>query len=171
LSHLQCAKVISGTKFKVFDYLVSPANLAEQLAEHIDVKLQNPGVEVAAGSEFLFLMTRFGIEQPIRFVVDRMVIGNSLTYRQVSGVYAQFVHTMKFEEHGQNETLVTDLLEYEIPFGLFGRLADDFFIRSDLKKLLEARLEVTKQKFENELDKEPVTTNDSAATNSGRTAI
>ncbi len=150
MAHVQCAKVINGSKFKVYDYLTSPANLADQLKGHIEVKWQNPGVEIAPGSEFLFLMTRFGIEQPIRFVVDRMVVGNSLTYRQVSGVYARFVHTMKFEEHGQNETLVTDFLEYEIPFGLFGKLADDFFIRSDLKKLLEARLEVAKLKFQNE---------------------
>ncbi|MCB0351757.1 MAG: hypothetical protein KDD38_11275 [Bdellovibrionales bacterium] len=167
MAHVQCAKIICGSKFKVYDYLTSPANLAEQLAGHIDVKWQNPGVELAPESEFLFLMTRFGIEQPIRFVVDRMVHGNSLTYRQVSGVYARFVHTMKFEEHGQNETLVTDFLEYEIPFGLIGRLADDFFIRSDLIKLLEARLEVARLKF----DKENLTSTTGAAKNNGSAAV
>lgn len=147
MAHIQSAKVIPGSKFEVYEYLTSPENLAEQLRGLIEVKWQNPGVEIKPGCEFLFLMSRFGIEQPIRFVVDRMVLGHSLTYRQVSGVYARFVHTMKFEDHGQNETLVTDLVDYEVPFGLFGRLADDFFIRRDLKKLLEARLEVARKKF------------------------
>ncbi|OFZ12411.1 MAG: hypothetical protein A2Z20_06595 [Bdellovibrionales bacterium RBG_16_40_8] len=147
MAHLQCAKIIPGSKFKVFDYLTSPANLTEQLSGHIAVKWQNPGVELKPGSEFLFLMSRFGIEQPIRFVVDRMILGNSITYRQVSGVYARFTLTTKFEEHGQNETLVTDLLDYEIPFGIVGRIADDFFIRSDLKKIFEVRLNRTQEKF------------------------
>jgi ligand-binding SRPBCC domain-containing protein len=147
LAHVQYAKVIPSTKFTVYDYLTSPQNLAEQLADLIEVKWQNPGVDVKAGSEFLFLMSRFGIEQPIRFVVDRLVAGNSLTYRQVSGVYTKFTHTMKFEDHGNNETLVTDLIEYEVPFGIFGRLADDFFIRDDLKKILETRLNKAYEKF------------------------
>jgi ligand-binding SRPBCC domain-containing protein len=147
LAHIQCAKVIAGLKFDVYNYLTNPANLAEQLQGQIEVKLQNPGVEVKQGSEFLFLMSRFGVEQPIRFVVDRLVIGNQFTYRQVNGVYARFVHTMRFEEHGQNETLVTDLVDYEMPFGILGRIADDFFVRSDLKRILEQRLEKTAEKF------------------------
>jgi hypothetical protein len=47
---------------------------------------------------------------------------------------------MKFEEHGPTQTLVTDIVEYEIPFGILGKLADDFFIRHDLKNILEHRL-------------------------------
>ncbi len=148
MAHVQCAKVISASKFTVFDYLTSPGHLAEQLSGIIDVKWQNPGVDVKPGSEFLFTMSRFGIEQPIRFVVDRMVHGNSLTYRQVSGVYAKFTHTMKFEDHGNGETLVTDLLDYEVPFGLIGKLADDFFIKNDLLKILEARLNRTYERFQ-----------------------
>lgn len=147
MAHIQCAKIIPATKFKVFDYLVSPGTLSEQLSGYVGVKWQNPGVLVQPGSEFLFLMSRFGVEQPIRFVVDRQVVGNSLTYRQVSGVYARFVHTMKFEDHGLNETLVTDLVDYELPFGIIGRLADDFFVRTDLKKILELRLDRAYKKF------------------------
>ena len=128
--------------------MTSPEHLGEQLSGFIDVKWQNPGVEPMPGSEFLFLMSRFGIEQPIRFVVDRMVLGNSMTYRQMSGVYSRFTHTMKFEEHGQNETLVTDLVEYELPFGLLGRIADDFWVRKDLKKIMDYRLEKVREKFE-----------------------
>lgn len=147
MAHIQCAKVIAATKFNVYEYLTNPENLAEVLKGFIDVKWQNPGVEVKQGSEFLFLMTRFGIEQPIRFVVDRTVLGNQLTYRQVNGIYSRFVHTMKFEDHGQKETLVTDLVDYEMPFGILGRLADDFFARNDLKGILEHRLDFAAEHF------------------------
>ena len=145
MAHLQCAAVIPGPRFDVYDYMTSPANLAEQLKEHIEVSWQNPGIELKSGSEFLFLMSRFGVEQPIRFVVDRMILGSQFTYRQVSGVYARFIHTMKFEEQSPNETLVTDWVDYDVPFGLFGRLVDDFFVRKDLRKLLEIRFERTRE--------------------------
>ncbi len=147
MAHIQCAKIIPATKFRVFDYLASPSTLPEQLEGVIDVKWQNPGVTLSAGSEFLYLMTRYGVEQPVRFVVDKLVAGNSLTYRQVSGIYARFVHTMKFEDHSVGGTLVTDLVEYQLPFGIFGRIADDFFIREDLKNILESRLEKAHKKF------------------------
>ena len=147
MAHIQCAKVISASKFDVYNYMTNPANLAEQLQDNIEVSWQNPGIDVKVGSEFLFVMSRFGVEQPIRFAVDRLVVGNQFTYRQVSGVYARFIHTMKFEEHGQNETLVTDLVDYEMPFGLLGRLADDFFAKADLKDILEGRLERVAESF------------------------
>jgi ligand-binding SRPBCC domain-containing protein len=131
---------VPGTKYEVFRYFTSPEHLSDQLSGLIKVTWQNPGIELKPGSEFLFLMSRYGVEQPIRFVVDRMVTGNSFTYRQVSGVYARWIHTMKFEEHGPTQTLVTDIVEYEIPFGILGKLADDFFIRHDLKNILEHRL-------------------------------
>jgi ligand-binding SRPBCC domain-containing protein len=130
--------------------MTSPSHLAEQLKKHLEVKWQNPGAPIAPESEFLFLMTRFGIEQPVRFVVDRLVLGNSFTYRQVSGLFEYFVHTIKFEEHGQGDTLVTDIVEYENPFGLLGRIADDVFVRKDLKRILEDRLEAIYEKFKKE---------------------
>lgn len=147
MAHIQCAKIIPATKFKVYDYLASPQNFEEQVADFFEAKWQNQGVQLQPGAEFLFLMTRFGVDQPVRFVIDRMVAGNSLTYRQLSGIYARFVHTIKFEDHGTNETLVTDLVDYELPFGILGRIADDFFARNDLKHILEARLDKAVQKF------------------------
>lgn len=166
MAHIQCAKVIPANKFDVYAYLTNPANLADLLQDTIEVTWQNPGVEVKQGSEFLFLMSRYGIEQPVRFVVDRLVIGNQLTYRQLSGVYARLIHTMKFEEHGQNETLVTDLVDYEMPFGILGRLADDFFARGDLRSILEARLERATEHFSQDPSKKESDAEEDSASNS-----
>lgn len=151
MSHLQCAKIIPASKFDAFNYLANPQTLSEQLKGMIEVRWQNPGVELKTGSEFLFLMSRFGVEQPVRFIVDRLILGNSITYRQLSGVYSRFVHTIKFEERMANETLVTDIVDYEIPFGLIGRLADDFFVRSDLKRILNYRLDRASEIFTNKM--------------------
>lgn len=149
LAHLQLAKIIPGPRFAVFEYLTSPENLKSLLHGMIAVEWQNSGVTLQPGSEFLFVMKRFGIEQPIRFVIDKMVLGHSLTYRQQSGVYSRLVHTMKFDERDTNETLVTDLVEYELPFGILGRICDDIYVKHDFSKMLEWRLNRARDHFLN----------------------
>lgn len=149
MAHLQVQKVIPGSQFQVFEYLTSPAMLPEQLSPMIKVSWQNPGVELQQGAEFLFLMERYGVEQTVRYTVDKFVLGHSLTYRQVSGIFATWQHTMKFEDHGNGQTLVSDIVDYEMPFGLLGRLADDFYMHREVQKILEHRLEQAYEKLSN----------------------
>lgn len=160
MAHIQCAKVINAPRFDVWNYMTAPDKIGEQLKPEVIVKWQNPGVPLAPNSEFLFLMSRYGIEQPIRFIIDRLVLGHSLNYRQVSGLFYRYSHSMRFEDHGQGETLVTDLIEYEIPFGLLGKIADDFIIRRNLKKLMEHRLENVVQHFNKSAEPEMTSQNE-----------
>jgi ligand-binding SRPBCC domain-containing protein len=141
MSHVQFQKVIPAPRMEVFRELTDPALVVNQVKPVMKVTWQNPGIELQAEAEFLFLMERFGFDQPVRIRIEKLVTGNSVTYSQVEGFFAQWTHTMKFEDHGQGQTLVTDLIEYEMPFGLIGRLVDDFWWREDLKRILETRLE------------------------------
>ncbi|MCC7405379.1 MAG: hypothetical protein IT288_13355 [Bdellovibrionales bacterium] len=92
------------------------------------------------GAEFTYLMTRVGISQQVRFRVEDVTRGTALVYRQTEGVFRKWVHTQKFTTHGKNETLVTDVVDYELPFGLVGHLLDDLLFRRDLRRILEDRL-------------------------------
>lgn len=150
MAYLQVQKVIPGSQFKVFEYLTAPANIPEQLAGMIKVSWQNPGVELQPGAEFLYSMERYGVEQTFRYTVDKLVLGHSLTYRQISGIFSTWTHTMKFEDHGNGQTLVSDIVEYEMPFGLLGRLADDFYMHREVQKILEHRLEQSYDKLKAE---------------------
>jgi ligand-binding SRPBCC domain-containing protein len=131
----------------VFKYLTDPAKLDEQLKPHIKVQWQNPGIELQTEAECLFLMTRFGVEQKVRYRVEKFVLGNQLVYRQTEGFFSEWTHSIKFEDHGLNETLVTDLVDYDLPFGLIGKVMDDLWVRSDLKKMLKSRLNKAKNLF------------------------
>jgi ligand-binding SRPBCC domain-containing protein len=147
MSHIQCQKIIPAGKFEVFNKLVKPENLSDLLKDHIKVSWRNPGIELQENAEFLFSMSRFGVEQDVRFRVAKMVTGNQLSYHQAEGIFNSWVHTIRFEDHGDGGTLVTDLVEYELPFGLMGRIADDVWLRNDLKQILEDRLERCKKSF------------------------
>jgi ligand-binding SRPBCC domain-containing protein len=148
MAHLQISQLIPASRMEVFDYLTDPNNLPFLLQPGIDVQVVTPGVPLKRGNEVHFVMTRFGLSQSIRFRVEDVLRGSRLTYRQSEGVFAGWTHTMKFDEHGENSTLVTDLVDYDVPLGLFGHLDDDLLLKSDMSKLLSSRLVKAKEHFE-----------------------
>lgn len=147
MSHLQVSEIISGSRFEVFDYLTNPKNVPFLLEPGIHVEVLTPEAELKRGAEIQFMMTRFGLKQSIRFYVEDVVRGSRLTYRQSEGVFAGWTHTMRFEEHGDKSTVVTDLVDYHVPLGLLGYLADDLLIKGDMKRLLEQRLRKAGARF------------------------
>lgn len=134
---------------EVFDFLTDPNNLPELLKPSIDVKVVTPEVALKRGNEVHFMMTRFGLSQSIRFRVEDVLRGSRLSYRQSEGIFAGWTHTMKFEDHGENGTLVTDIVDYQVPMGLLGHLADDLVLKGDMERLLTSRLARAKDHFEN----------------------
>lgn len=147
MSHLQVAQLIPGPRFEVFDYLTDPKNLPHLLEPSIEVEVMTLDPELKRGAELQFMMTRFGLKQSIRFRIEDMVAGSRLTYRQTEGVFAAWTHTTRFEEHGEG-TLVTDLVDYHVPLGILGHLADDLVLKGDMRRLLEHRLRRAQEHFE-----------------------
>ncbi|MBX3022273.1 MAG: SRPBCC family protein [Bdellovibrionales bacterium] len=148
MAHLQISQLIPATRFEVFDYLTDPSHLPFLMAPSIDVQVLSPEVDMKRGTEAHFNMTRLGMTQSIRFRIEDVLRGSRLTYRQVEGLFAAWTHTMKFDEHGEKETLVTDLVDYQVPLGLFGHLADDLLIKGDMRKLLAHRLQKAREHFD-----------------------
>ena len=147
MAHLQISELIPASRMDVFDYLTDPSQLPTLLDPLIDVKVLTPDVPLKRGNEVHFMMSRYGLSQSIRFRIEDILRGSRLTYRQSEGVFASWTHTLKFEDHGDNGTLVTDLVDYRVPLGLFGHLADDLLLKRDMNRLLQKRLEKAKAHF------------------------
>jgi ligand-binding SRPBCC domain-containing protein len=140
MGHLQISSIVPGPRAQVADLVCGIEYLPQFLEDHIEVKLIKGAEGMRRGAEYELVMTRFGFSQPVRLRVDDYLKGTRLTYRQLEGLFASWVHTIKFEDHGENQTLVTDFVDYDVPFGLFGHLADDLFIRRDMTQILSDRL-------------------------------
>jgi ligand-binding SRPBCC domain-containing protein len=147
MAHLQVSAIVPGARQEVFQFLCSPDRLPHLLKDHIEVEMVRGADALRRGAEFEFTMTRFGFTQPVRLRVEDVLKGSRITYRQAEGLFADWIHTSKFEDHGENQTLVTDFVDYSVPFGLFGHLADDVFLRRDLKGVLESRLKRAQEHF------------------------
>lgn len=147
MAHLQISQLIPAARQEVFDYLTNPAELPFLLAPSIDVQVLTPDLDLKRGSEAHFNMTRIGLTQSIRLRIEDVLRGSRLTYRQVEGLFSAWTHTMSFEEHGEKETLVTDLVDYQLPLGLLGFLADDLLVKGDMRRILASRLAKAKEHF------------------------
>jgi ligand-binding SRPBCC domain-containing protein len=150
MAHLQISQIIPAPRMDVYNYLTDPNQLPFLLSPTVDVQVLTPEIQLRRGNEFHFMMTRFGFTQSVRFQVDDVLAGTRLVYRQAEGLFASWTHAMKFEEHDKESTRVVDLIDYELPFGLLGFLVDDVVIKSDLTKLLRARLAKTRERFQGE---------------------
>jgi len=147
MAHLQISQLILAPRFEVFDYLTNPENQPFLLQPTIAVEVFPSEGALKRGGELHFNMTRVGLTQSVRLRIEDWLRGSRVTYRQVEGLFAAWTHTMKFEEHGEKATLVSDLVDYRMPFGLFGYLADDLLVKRDMNHVLEARLVKAKEHF------------------------
>lgn len=77
------------------------------------------------------------MEKPFSFVDEMM-----------QGKFKSFKHFHLFEEK-EGVTVMTDILEYETPFGFFGKLFDGLFLKKHLKRFLLERNHILKEHLEN----------------------
>ena len=147
MAHLQVSAIVPGPRSEVFDLICAPSQLPYLLADHIEVQVTRSADVLKRGSEYEFLMTRFGFSQAVCLRIEDYLKGSRLTYRQSEGLFADWVHTIKFEDHGEQQTLVIDYVDYKLPFGLVGYLADDLFVRRDMKRILSHRLDLAQKAF------------------------
>ena len=73
---------------------------------------------------------------------------NHFTDVMLKGRFKSFKHQHIFREDGKN-TIMTDILEFESPFGIIGQLFNYFFLKNYMKKFLLKRNEMIKNAAEN----------------------
>lgn len=147
MAHLQVSAIIPAQRATVFELLCNPERLSQLMVDNIDIEMTQGAETQGRGSEYRFVMTRYGLSQPVLLRVEEVWKNSRLTYRQVEGLFADWIHTMKFEDHGEDQTLVTDYIDYRLPMGILGYLADDLFVRKDVENFLGSRLERAKEYF------------------------
>lgn len=140
MAHFEYSAVISAPRSKVYDFLTDITNLKLIMAPDYKIELTSPLTKMKAEEEYQLRVTRYGISMLWGVMIEDFKPNEEFRDRQTYGPFALWVHTHKFEDHGPG-TLLTDLIEYDVPFGLIGKLADDIIIRRELQKIFRHRHE------------------------------
>ena len=138
MAHFEHSSVIGAPRTEVFEFVANLDNLRRLMPPDYKIEPTAPTSKLKVGTEFEMRMTRIGISVLWGGVIEEVIPNEVFRDRQSHGPFALWVHTHKFEDHGQG-TLHTDLIEYDVPFGLMGKLADDLFVRHELKRIFTFR--------------------------------
>lgn len=148
MGRIQHSTVIPASLEKVFEY-VSDYNNRSQIIpqEDIQIELTGPAQPMIKGARYEVQVSRFGIKYPLEYVIEDFQPLVQFVERQVSGVFEEWLHTVKFEKHSDDSTLITNIVQFRLPLGLIGTLLDDLFARNDLQRIIVKAQENIKAHF------------------------
>jgi ligand-binding SRPBCC domain-containing protein len=86
----------------------------------------------------------FGVKQKLTSKITAFDRPNYFTDEQVNGIFKSIVHEHKFKKVG-NMVIMQDIFEFHSPFGLLGKLFNQIFLTSYLKRLLIKRNQIIKE--------------------------
>lgn len=89
----------------------------------------------------------FGIVQRLTSKITEMKHPDYFVDEMVSGAFKSFKHEHIFEPKSEG-TLMVDIFNYVSPFGMFGKLADELFLKKYIINFLMTRNKVIKEHAE-----------------------
>lgn len=133
----------------------APVELCFDLARDIDLHIASTmgtnekavhGVTsglINLGEEVTWEATHFGIRQRLTSRITSFDRPHHFRDSQIRGAFRRFDHDHFFAVES-GSTVMRDVFDYDSPFGLFGRLADRYFLWSYMERLLKQRALVIK---------------------------
>ena len=108
-----------------------------QAPDGVKLELQS-GSSFKAGNTLVFRVHRLGVSHLWGLQVVSAIAGKEICLRQKLGWLKTFeIRTELQEENGS--TRVTEQIQYTLPFGPLGALADDLVVSGDIKTLISSR--------------------------------
>ena len=108
--------------------------------------LTPPPIDIKEGTIIQYKISLFAVPMKWKTEIEKFEPENLFVDNQVKGPYSLWHHTHIFEET-ENGTLMTDIVNYRLPFGILGRIAHTIFVRRTLKKIFAQRKQEISQLF------------------------
>jgi ligand-binding SRPBCC domain-containing protein len=134
---------------RAWDFFSSPMNLAKITPPELDFKVQSSHLSNSICSGMLIDYTikpLFGIQMKWKTEIVNVAEGRYFTDKQIKGPYTAWEHTHYFEERSGG-VLMTDIVHYQLPFGVIGLLLHHLLIRSRIESIFSYRTSRLKTLF------------------------
>ena len=96
----------------------------------------------------------FGIHLKHQSIISEMEFPNYFADEQLKGQFKSFKHQHFFTQK-ENQTIMTDILDYETPFGFIGKLFDKLLLVNHLTNFIIYRNAILKELSENHQHQPP----------------
>lgn len=144
MSKIHLTTIIEAGIQTVFD-------LARDIGLHQKSTFQTGEVAIAGrtsgliefGETVTWKAKHLGVVQTHTSKITAMEKPYHFTDIMIKGTFKSFKHQHIFRQDGRN-TVMTDILEFESPFGIFGKLFNYFFLKNYMTKFLIERNKLIK---------------------------
>lgn len=137
---------------KAWHFFSSPKNLSAITPPELDFRILSEldDQEIYEGMKLDYIVTPlFKIPMHWQTEIIKVKKLHNFTDRQVQGPYRLWEHTHIFKVSG-NGVLMTDIINYKLPFGWIGNLAHSLLIRKKIKYIFTYREKILTQIFSDE---------------------
>ncbi len=136
MSRVEASILVRAAPDAVFAFHDDPRNLLKVLPPYLRVEIVDPPERLASGRVLSYRM----FIGPLRFEWDAEIAAyeppRRFTDVQKKGPFSSFVHEHVFEREGDGTRLI-DVVDYELPLGPLGELANRVQIQARLVEVLE----------------------------------
>tara|TARA_Y100001960_G_C14714907_1_gene849083 strand:+ start:1092 stop:1553 length:462 start_codon:yes stop_codon:yes gene_type:complete len=140
-------QTILTNRSEVFEFFSDAFNLELLTPKFLNFRiLTPPPINIKEGTIIQYKISLFGVPMKWKTEIEKFEPENLFVDNQVKGPYSLWHHTHIFEET-ENGTLMTDIVNYRLPFGILGRIAHTIFVRRTLKKIFAHRKQEISQLF------------------------
>jgi ligand-binding SRPBCC domain-containing protein len=148
MAHIQHSVVIPVARKDLFEFISDYKKRTRLMPPDLSLELTSIPLELKKGAEHDFKISRWGLNYSFTLLVEHVEAGESFTERSQFGVFEEWVNTFKLEDHGENSTLLTNIIDYKLPLGVVGTLMDDLWMKNDMSRILSFAHKKLKSFFE-----------------------
>lgn len=124
---------------RVFDFFGAPENLARITPPSTRFRIvTGPARRLREGDRIEYALRVFGLPIRWRSRIDSWRENESFADVQERGPYKSWRHSHFFRETAEGVEM-HDRVEYELPFGIVGRMVAGWLVRRELEKIFEYR--------------------------------
>lgn len=132
---------------EVFAFFADATNLQQITPPFLQFRVLTPApIEMHEGTLIDYRLAFAGIPFSWRTRIEEWQPMSHFVDTQLKGPYTRWHHRHTFTEE-RGGTLMTDRVEYEIPFGPLGSIAKALFVRRSLNNIFDYRRAIMAEKF------------------------
>ncbi len=144
---LTSSVILKSTAETTFEFFSAPPNLALSTPSWVGFHIKKMPDEMKKGSEIEYRIKLGPFSMNWRSVISVWEPGESFVDYQQEGPYSLWNHEHVVLDHGVGRCVAKDVVTYNLPFGLIGRIAHFLFVKKLLIRIFGFRRRVMQMRF------------------------
>ena len=136
---LRCTLHLAVPRTRAFAFFADAGNLARITPPELAFTIRTPlPIELKEGALIDYTIGLHGIPMQWRTRINRWVPNEEFVDEQMRGPYAKWVHQHRFRDDDLGGTIIDDVVQYRLPFGVLGNLVHPI-VRMQLRRIFGFR--------------------------------